>query len=97
MPENNTPFPSASLLGYPRIGRHRELKKAVEAYWAGKIDAAALDAAAKDIQLTIARRLQELGLTDAAAVPGTFSYYDQVLDTGNRPGDRVHPRLRRQG
>ena len=27
-------------LGYPRIGRRRELKKAVEAYWAGKIDAA---------------------------------------------------------
>jgi 5-methyltetrahydropteroyltriglutamate--homocysteine methyltransferase len=83
MPENNTPttpFPAASLLGYPRIGRRRELKKAVEAYWAGKIDAAALDAAARDIQLTIAKRLQELGLTEAAAVPGTFSYYDQVLD-----------------
>ena len=83
MPKNTipaTPFPAASLLGYPRIGRRRELKKAVEAYWAGKIDAAALDAAAKDIQLTIAKRLQELGLTEAAAVPGTFSYYDQVLD-----------------
>ncbi|MGN7148624.1 5-methyltetrahydropteroyltriglutamate--homocysteine S-methyltransferase [Arthrobacter sp. SAFR-179] len=76
-----TPFPAASLLGYPRIGRRRELKKAVEAYWAGKIDAAALDAAAKDIQLATARGLQELGLTEAAAVPGTFSYYDQVLDT----------------
>ncbi|UVJ37930.1 5-methyltetrahydropteroyltriglutamate--homocysteine S-methyltransferase [Arthrobacter sp. CJ23] len=76
-----TPFPAASLLGYPRIGRRRELKKAIEAYWAGKIDAAALDAAAKDIQLTIAKRLQELGLSEAAAVPGTFSYYDQVLDT----------------
>ncbi|MGX5717623.1 5-methyltetrahydropteroyltriglutamate--homocysteine S-methyltransferase [Arthrobacter sp. MAHUQ-56] len=85
MPEltapKNTPFPSASLLGYPRIGRRRELKKAVEAYWAGRIDAAGLDAAAKDIQLATARRLQELGLTEAAAVPGTFSYYDQVLDT----------------
>lgn len=80
MPEKNTRFPSASLLGYPRIGRRRELKKAVEAYWAGKIDAAALDAAAKDIQLATAKRLQELGLTEAAAVPGTFSYYDQVLD-----------------
>ena len=45
------PFPAASILGYPRIGRRRELKKAVEAYWAGTIDAAALDAAAKEIQL----------------------------------------------
>ncbi|MEE2523440.1 5-methyltetrahydropteroyltriglutamate--homocysteine S-methyltransferase [Pseudarthrobacter sp. J75] len=81
MTEQRTPFPAASLLGYPRIGRRRELKKAVEAYWAGKIDAAALEAAALDIQLGTAKRLQELGLTEAAAVPGTFSFYDQVLDT----------------
>ena len=86
MTEQKTPFPAASLLGYPRIGRRRELKKAVEAYWAGKIDAAALDAAAKDIQLTIAKRLQELGLTEAAAVPGTFSFYDQVLDASAHLG-----------
>lgn len=83
---NPTPFPSASILGYPRIGRRRELKKAVEAYWAGRIDAAALDAAAKEIQLGTARRLQGLGLTEAAAVPGTFSYYDQVLDAAAHLG-----------
>jgi len=81
-----TPFPAASLLGYPRIGRRRELKKAVEAYWAGKIDAAALDAAAKEIQLGSARRLVELGLDEPAAVPGTFSYYDQVLDAAAHLG-----------
>ena len=81
-----TPFPAASILGYPRIGRRRELKKAVEAYWAGSIDAAALDAAAKEIQLGTARRLQGLGLTEAAAVPGTFSYYDQVLDAAAHLG-----------
>ncbi|NUU30103.1 5-methyltetrahydropteroyltriglutamate--homocysteine S-methyltransferase [Arthrobacter sp. C9C5] len=81
-----TPFPAASILGYPRIGRRRELKKAVEAYWAGKIDAAALDAAAKEIQLGTAKRLQGLGLAEAAAVPGTFSYYDQVLDAAAHLG-----------
>lgn len=86
MTELNTSFPAASLLGYPRIGRRRELKKAVEAYWAGKIDAAALDAAAKEIQLGTAKRLQGLGLTEAAAVPGTFSYYDQVLDAAAHIG-----------
>ena len=87
MPEQlTTPFPSASILGYPRIGRRRELKKAVEAYWAGKIDAAALDTAAKEIQLGTAKRLQGLGLTEAAAVPGTFSYYDQVLDAAAHLG-----------
>ncbi|MGN7250162.1 5-methyltetrahydropteroyltriglutamate--homocysteine S-methyltransferase [Arthrobacter sp. SAFR-014] len=86
MTEQNTAFPSASILGYPRIGRRRELKKAVEAYWAGKIDAAALDAAAKEIQLGTAKRLQGLGLTEAAAVPGTFSFYDQVLDAAAHVG-----------
>jgi 5-methyltetrahydropteroyltriglutamate--homocysteine methyltransferase len=86
MTEQNTAFPSASVLGYPRIGRRRELKKAVEAYWSGKIDAAALDAAAKEIQLGTAKRLQGLGLTDAAAVPGTFSFYDQVLDAAAHVG-----------
>ncbi|MHA7177735.1 5-methyltetrahydropteroyltriglutamate--homocysteine S-methyltransferase [Arthrobacter sp. Sr24] len=77
---NISAFPTASLLGYPRIGRRRELKKAIEGFWAGKIDATELDAAAKEIQLGTARRLAELGLTEAAAIPGTFSYYDQVLD-----------------
>ena len=35
----STPFPTGTILGYPRIGRRRELKKAVEAFWAGKISA----------------------------------------------------------
>jgi 5-methyltetrahydropteroyltriglutamate--homocysteine methyltransferase len=74
-------FPSATILGYPRIGRRRELKKAVEAYWAGKTSAAELEAAAEGIQLATLRRLKELGLTEPSAIPGTFSYYDQVLDT----------------
>ena len=29
-------FPSGTILGYPRIGRRRELKRAVEAFWAGR-------------------------------------------------------------
>ncbi|WP_077487778.1 5-methyltetrahydropteroyltriglutamate--homocysteine S-methyltransferase [Sinomonas mesophila] len=82
MTAQNTPvFPSATILGYPRIGRRRELKKAVEAYWAGKSSAAVLQAAAEQIQLGTAARLAELGLTESSAVPGTFSFYDQVLDT----------------
>lgn len=35
---------TATVLGSPRIGRNRELKKVVEAYWAGRADAAALAA-----------------------------------------------------
>ena len=34
-------------LGYPRIGGHRELKKANEQYWAGKITAVELEQTAK--------------------------------------------------
>ncbi|MDJ0315974.1 5-methyltetrahydropteroyltriglutamate--homocysteine S-methyltransferase [Arthrobacter antibioticus] len=79
-------FPSASLLGYPRIGRRRELKKAVEAFWAGKIDQSALETAGQDIALGTARRLSELGLTEPAAIPGTFSFYDQVLDAATHIG-----------
>lgn len=75
-----TAFPAASLLGYPRIGPRRELKKAVEAYWAGRADLNQLNSVAQTIQLSTAKRLESLGLKDAAAVPGTFSYYDQVLD-----------------
>ncbi|KHL01911.1 5-methyltetrahydropteroyltriglutamate--homocysteine S-methyltransferase [Sinomonas humi] len=74
-------FPAATILGYPRIGRRRELKKAVEAYWAGKSSTAELQATAEGIQLATLRRLAELGLTEASAIPGTFSFYDQVLDT----------------
>ncbi len=37
-------FPTGTILGYPRIGRRRELKRAVEAFWAGRIDAAELEA-----------------------------------------------------
>ncbi|MEO9023170.1 MAG: hypothetical protein ABI290_13645, partial [Ginsengibacter sp.] len=34
-------------LGYPRIGSHRELKKASELYWSGKISANELEHTAK--------------------------------------------------
>ncbi|MGY3566250.1 5-methyltetrahydropteroyltriglutamate--homocysteine S-methyltransferase [Sinomonas sp. RB5] len=83
MATQHTPaqFPSATVLGYPRIGRRRELKKAVEAYWSGASSLAELEASAEALQLATAARLTELGLTDEAAVPGTFSFYDQVLDT----------------
>ncbi len=33
-----TSFPAGTILGYPRIGRRRELKRAVERHWAGVLD-----------------------------------------------------------
>ena len=38
LPAASTPLPAATIVGYPRIGPDRELKKAEEAYWAGRID-----------------------------------------------------------
>jgi 5-methyltetrahydropteroyltriglutamate--homocysteine methyltransferase len=74
-------LPHATILGYPRIGRRRELKRAVEAFWAGRTTADELEATAGDLRLATARHLAGLGLdAGAAAVPGSFSFYDQVLD-----------------
>ena len=42
---------SVSILTYP-AGAHREVKKAVEAYWAGKISAADLQKAAAEVRKT---------------------------------------------
>ena len=74
-------FPTGTILGYPRIGRRRELKRAVEAFWAGKISADELEAAAAELRAVTRARLVELGLgkTDSS-IPEAFSFYDQVLD-----------------
>jgi 5-methyltetrahydropteroyltriglutamate--homocysteine methyltransferase len=76
-----TPFPTGTILGYPRIGRRRELKKAVEAFWAGKIDADELETSAAELRAVTRERLVSLGLgaTDSS-IPEAFSFYDQVLD-----------------
>ena len=77
------PF-AATVLGYPRIGPRRELKSAVEAYWAGRSSRAELLAAAD------ARRRQDRDSLVAAgldSVPvNTFSLYDQVLDAATLVG-----------
>ncbi len=76
-----TAFPAGTILGYPRIGRRRELKKAVESFWAGRIDEQELERAAAALRAATRERLASLGLgrTDSA-IPESFSYYDQVLD-----------------
>ncbi|GAB3101186.1 5-methyltetrahydropteroyltriglutamate--homocysteine S-methyltransferase [Isoptericola nanjingensis] len=80
-PTPATAFPGGTILGYPRIGRRRELKKAVESFWAGRTDAVDLEVAAGALRRETARRLVDLGLNpDDGSVPGAFSYYDQVLD-----------------
>ena len=81
MTETRTAFPPGTILGYPRIGRRRELKRAVEAYWAGATDAATLEATAAELRRATRERLAELGLGRAdSSIPESFSFYDQVLD-----------------
>jgi 5-methyltetrahydropteroyltriglutamate--homocysteine methyltransferase len=74
-------FPTGTIIGYPRIGRRRELKKAVESFWSGAIDADELEATAAALRAATRERLAGLGLgRDDASIPESFSYYDQVLD-----------------
>jgi 5-methyltetrahydropteroyltriglutamate--homocysteine methyltransferase len=74
-----TTKPTATVLGYPRQGPHRELKTAVEAYWAGRASAEELDAATQALRLG---RLAELAAAGLGEVPSNdFSLYDHVLDT----------------
>ena len=65
-----TAFPKATIVGYPRIGRRRELKKAVEAYWAGRTSAAELETTAAELRAASYARLSELGGVFARLVAG---------------------------
>lgn len=69
----------AANLGFPRIGPRRELKAAVEAYWAGKTDQAQLLATAKGLRAATWDRQKATGIDIIPS--GDFSLYDQVLDT----------------
>lgn len=65
-------------LGYPRMGSHRQLKKACEQYWAGQITRTELNYTARKIkeenwQLQLNARIDLVPCND-------FSFYDQVLD-----------------
>lgn len=81
MTDSTPSFPTGTILGYPRIGRRRELKHAVEAAWAGRIGLDELERIAADLRRTTRERLVQLGLgRDDSSIPESFSFYDQVLD-----------------
>ncbi|QIQ01117.1 5-methyltetrahydropteroyltriglutamate--homocysteine S-methyltransferase [Streptomyces liangshanensis] len=69
----------ATVHGYPRQGLNRELKKAVEGYWKGTVDAGALRATAAGLRRANWRRLADAGIHEVPT--GDFSFYDHVLDT----------------
>ena len=72
------PF-TATVTGSPRIGPHRELKRATEGYWAGRTSREELGSVATTLRQNTWKDLAAAGL-DSVPV-NTFSYYDQMLDT----------------
>ena len=75
------PFPKATIEGYPRIGANRELKRALESYWAGRIDAETFRSTARALRIDTYNHLRDLGLDEDYAIPADVAYYDQVLET----------------
>ncbi|MBN9788307.1 5-methyltetrahydropteroyltriglutamate--homocysteine S-methyltransferase [Pseudonocardia sp. TMWB2A] len=68
-----------ATLGFPRIGPRRELKYALENYWAGKTPQADLLEAAAGLRTAAWARQNALGVDWLPS--GDFSLYDHVLDT----------------
>jgi 5-methyltetrahydropteroyltriglutamate--homocysteine methyltransferase len=84
----------AANLGFPRIGPRRELKKALESYWAGNSTEAELASACRSIRNARWQTQRDAGI---ASIPSNdFSLYDHVLDTAVLVG-AVPERYRKAG
>lgn len=71
-------------LGFPRIGPRRELKSALEKFWAGEWSEAQLEAAAREVRRARWQVQSDAGI---AGIPSNdFSLYDHVLDTAVMTG-----------
>ena len=69
----------SSTLGYPRIGRDRELKRACEAYWKGALSAEELRRTAAELRHAHRQAQRAAGID---LIPcNDFSFYDMVLDS----------------
>ena len=74
----------STIVGYPRIGRSRELKRATERYWDGRVTREGLLETGASLRLEAWERMRDAGID---LIPSnTFSYYDQVLDTSAMVG-----------
>ena len=66
------------ILGFPRIGRNRELKKALEGYWKGELSENQLHETADELKKRHWKFQHDAGLSFVTV--GDFSLYDHVLD-----------------
>jgi 5-methyltetrahydropteroyltriglutamate--homocysteine methyltransferase len=87
-----------NVLGYPRIGSRRELKKACENYWSGQSTWQELVNTGKEIRQQNWKLQKNTGID---LIPSNdFSFYDQVLDMSLTVGaipQRYHEVIRREG
>lgn len=67
-----------AVLGFPRIGPKREIKKAVESYWQDKTSAEELQKVAKEIRRQNWETIKSAGVDYIPS--GDFTLYDHVLD-----------------
>ncbi|KAK8197539.1 cobalamin-independent synthase [Phyllosticta capitalensis] len=68
----------SAVLGFPRMGENRDLKKANEAYWAGKISRDDVLAEGKRLRLAHWKIQKDAGVD---VIPSNdFAFYDHVLD-----------------
>jgi len=67
-----------ATLGYPRIGKNREVKKALESFWSEKLDAESLRETVRQVEETNWKTQREAGI-DRIGI-GDATLYDSVLD-----------------
>jgi 5-methyltetrahydropteroyltriglutamate--homocysteine methyltransferase len=72
-------MPISHTLGFPPLGAARELKRATEGYWSGKVSQADLLLAGADLRARHWRVQHEAGIDLPPS--NDFSFYDRMLDT----------------
>jgi 5-methyltetrahydropteroyltriglutamate--homocysteine methyltransferase len=73
-----------TTLGYPRIGKNREVKKVLEAFWSGKSDTETLLQTVREVEFANWKTQLEAGI-DRIGI-GDTTLYDHVLDWSVRLG-----------
>lgn len=66
----------SNIIGFPRIGQNRELKKTLEAFWSDKVNESELEKVSKDLRAkhwSLQKNLDFVCVND-------FSLYDNMLD-----------------
>ena len=67
------------IVGFPRIGEQRELKKALEAFWSGKTEFNSVEKVATELKARHWNYQKEAGIDFISS--NDFSLYDNMLDT----------------